>query len=154
MIEMNTDNDSFIDIIAFTLLVSIDLIVQNPKQEILLGKRVNKPAQGFWFVPGGRIYKNETIRNAIKRISQTEIGVDLSDHDPGLPGATEHMYNDNFLNQPDVSTHYVVLVFVIELENEIMYSPDDQHSGMKWWTVEELLSDNTVHPNIWEYFKP
>ena len=150
---MNTEDKKFIDIIDSTPLALIDLIVQNPKKEILLGKRVNQPAQGYWFVPGGRIQKNETIRDAIKRISQTEIGVDLSDHDPGLLGASEHIYGDNFLDEPGISTHYVVLVFVIELENEIMVSSDDQHSEMKWWTVEKLLGDETIHPNTREYFK-
>ena len=150
---MTANTRQILDIIDSTPLVSVDLIIENPKKEILLGKRVNKPAQGFWFVPGGRIRKNETIKDAIKRVSEAELGVDLSDHDPGLLGAGEHIYDDNFLNQPGINTHYVVLAFVIELETEITVTPDDQHSEMKWWTVEDLLSDKGVHPNTQAYFK-
>jgi len=150
---MNADTKKILDIIESTPLVAVDLIIENPNKEILLGKRVNRPAQGYWFVPGGRILKNETIKDAIKRISITEIGVDLSDHDPGLLGASEHMYDDNFLNVPGINTHYVVLAFVIELETEITATHDDQHSEMKWWTIENLLGDNNVHPNTKNYFK-
>jgi len=147
------DTKQALNIINSTPLVSVDLIIENPDKEILLGKRVNRPAQGFWFVPGGRILKNETIKDAIKRVSLAEIGIDLSDHNPGLLGASEHIYDDNFLNESGINTHYVVLAFVIELETEITVTPDDQHSEMKWWTVEDLLSDKAVHPNTQAYFR-
>lgn len=150
---MNTENHKFIEIIDSFPLASIDLIIRNPNKDVLLGNRTNRPAQGFWFVPGGRIHKNETIRDAIKRISQTGIGLDLSDHDPGLLGASEHIYEDNYLDIPDITTHYVVLVFVIDLESEIMVSCDDQHSKIKCWVVEELLGDEMVHPNTRDYLK-
>ncbi len=51
-------NDSlFKTIVANTPLISIDLIIQNSQKKILLGKRINRPAQGYWFVPGGRVRK-------------------------------------------------------------------------------------------------
>ena len=34
---------------------------QNKKSEILMGIRSNNPAKDFFFVPGGRILKNENI---------------------------------------------------------------------------------------------
>jgi len=71
------DKKQILNIIDSTPLVSVDLIIENPNKEILLGKRNNRPAQGFWFVPGGRIDKNEEIAGAIKRISTKEIGQDL-----------------------------------------------------------------------------
>ena len=48
---------TFQTIIGATPLVSIDLIVKNAKGEVLLGYRTNRPAQGYWFVPGGRVQK-------------------------------------------------------------------------------------------------
>ena len=56
--------DLFKTIIDNTPLVSVDLIVKH-KGKVLLGKRVNKPAQGYWFTLGGRIFKNESIQSAI-----------------------------------------------------------------------------------------
>ncbi|WP_188925660.1 NUDIX domain-containing protein [Shewanella algicola] len=58
-----------------TPLVSIDFVVYNQKGEVLLGKRNNRPAQGGWFVPGGRIKKDELMSAAFKRLAKNELGV-------------------------------------------------------------------------------
>ena len=52
------DTNNALAIINATPLVAVDLIIENRNKEILLGKRVNRPAQGYWFVPGGRILNN------------------------------------------------------------------------------------------------
>ena len=53
--------DDFAQVLRHTPLVSIDLIVRDRDRRVLLGVRVNRPAQGSWFVPGGRIYKYESL---------------------------------------------------------------------------------------------
>ncbi|HBR3966092.1 TPA: NUDIX domain-containing protein, partial [Klebsiella pneumoniae] len=73
---MLTDEE-FINIIKLTPLISIDFIVKNKRNEILLGKRVNSPARGYYFVPGGRILKDETINDAFLRLSLTELGISI-----------------------------------------------------------------------------
>jgi colanic acid biosynthesis protein WcaH len=40
-----------------------------------MGWRGNDPARGTWFVPGGRIRKNEKIADAFERIIRTETGL-------------------------------------------------------------------------------
>ena len=62
------DSTLFLKVIDAAPLVSIDLIIRNPKSEVLPGKRLNRPAQGFWFVPSGCIRKNERIAEALERI--------------------------------------------------------------------------------------
>ena len=57
---MLNDTD-FLHIVDATPLVSIDLVLRNERDEVLLGQRKNRPAQGIWFVPGGRIRKNERV---------------------------------------------------------------------------------------------
>jgi len=79
---MKIDKKHVLEIIEATPLVSIDLVIRNPSNKVLLGKRNNRPAMGYWFVPGGRIFKNETINQALKRISEVELGQDLSTKAP------------------------------------------------------------------------
>lgn len=43
--------EEFKQVVSLTPLVAIDLLVRNAHDELLVGKRVNPPAQGFWFVP-------------------------------------------------------------------------------------------------------
>jgi len=63
------NNQTFQTVIDSTPLISIDLIVKKDNK-ILLGKPVNKPAQGYLFSISGRVYKNETIESAMTRIAK------------------------------------------------------------------------------------
>ncbi|ESH96950.1 GDP-mannose mannosyl hydrolase NudD [Salmonella enterica subsp. enterica serovar Agona str. 632182-2] len=47
--------EDFAAVVRTTPLISLDFIVENGQGEILLGQRLNRPAQGYWFVPGGRV---------------------------------------------------------------------------------------------------
>ena len=147
---MLNDTD-FLGVIAATPLVSIDLILRNEQGAVLLGQRLNKPAQGCWFVPGGRIWKNERVAEALKRISQRELGVTITEAQ--LMGVFDHLYPDNFLGAPDVNTHYVVLGMAAPLSSAASLKTDDQHGELRWWTVDDLLASEAVHENTKAYFR-
>ena len=66
---------TFKTVVESTPLISIDLIVRNKKGEVLLGQRINRPAKGDWFVPGGRILKDESFDNAFKRLIKSELNL-------------------------------------------------------------------------------
>jgi colanic acid biosynthesis protein WcaH len=143
--------EEFLRIVDATPLVSIDLIIRNERGEVLLGQRLNRPARDFWFVPGGRIWKNERVNEALRRISKREIGVTIDQ--ARLIGAFDHIYEDNFLGAPDVNTHYVVLGFEAHLSSSAKLVGDDQHGELKWWSVDELLASERVHENTKAYFR-
>ena len=75
--------------------------------------RNNEPAKGFWFVPGGRILKNERVSEAFERIMKEELGLDVSYQDAELVGVFDHMYDTNFANKQGFGTHYVVITHKI-----------------------------------------
>lgn len=142
----------FLHIIDQTPLVSIDLILKNSQGKVLLGYRNNKPAQGYWFVPGGRIRKNETLAQAMSRISEVELGFSIAIEDTRLLGAYDHIYEDNFQGTPEVNTHYVALGHEVILEKMQLIEYDSQHAQVKWWSVAELLESTSVHQNTKAYF--
>jgi colanic acid biosynthesis protein WcaH len=144
-------NEQFLHIVDATPLVSIDLVIRNERGEVLLGWRVNRPAQNSWFVPGGRIRKNERVKEALHRISQRELGVTIAE--AKLLGVFDHIYEDNFLGAPKVNTHYVVLGFSAELASQTAFTADDQHGELKWWSVPDLLASRDVHENTKAYFR-
>lgn len=143
----------FLDVVASTPLVSIDLIVRNDDGQVLLGKRRNRPAKGYWFVPGGRIRKNERIPDAFRRISGSELSTRLELNDADFLGVHEHLYDDNFLGEDGTGTHYVVLAYEIRIGSTAKIVPDDQHSQLEWWEVGELLRSDSVHVNAKAYFE-
>lgn len=113
------DSQTFANVVAATPLVSVDFIVVRGGREVLLGLRNNRPAQNFWFVPGGRILKNESMQTALYRIVEKELGLGAhitnGELKPSFHGVYEHMYQDCFAGDVGISTHYVVLAYKIEV---------------------------------------
>ena len=142
------DDQTFKTVIISTPLISIDLLVKKDNK-ILLGKRINKPAQGYLFSIGGRVYKNETIDNAMIRIAKIELNIE-SKSTPRFVGVFEHFYDDSVYE--DVSTHYVNLAYEIEIE-ETLSLPSEQHNEYQWLTIDELLESKQVHKHVKDYFK-
>jgi len=142
------DDVTFKTIIDSAPLISIDILLKKD-DKVLLGKRVNKPAQGYFFSTGGRIKKNETIDNAMKRIALNELNIDLKST-PEFIGVFEHFYDDSIYE--NVSTHYVNLAYKYEVE-EIADLPTEQHSEYKWFTIGELLESKQVHKYTKDYFR-
>ena len=142
------DNQTFKTVISSAPLISIDLLVKKDNK-ILLGKRLNKPAQGCLFSIGGRVYKNETINNAMMRIAKNELNIELKLM-PRFIGVFEHFYDDSIYQ--DVSTHYVNLAYEIEIE-EALNLPTEQHNEYQWLTIDELLKSKQVHKYVKDYFK-
>lgn len=133
-------------------LVSIDLIIRNSSGELLLGRRLNRPAKGFWFVPGGRILKNESISAAFKRISGNELGKLFFISDARYIGLFEHFYEDSVFGD-STSTHYVVNGFELIIEEDL-HLPTVQHVEYVWMSERELLASDFVHPHCKWYFQP
>jgi colanic acid biosynthesis protein WcaH len=142
------DDLAFKKVINSTPLISIDLLVKKDNK-ILLGKRINKPAQGVFFSIGGRINKNETIDNAMARVALNELNIDLKST-PEFIGVFEHFYDDSIYE--NVSTHYVNIAYEYEME-ETPDLPTEQHSEYKWFTIDELLESKQVHKYVKNYFR-
>jgi colanic acid biosynthesis protein WcaH len=144
----------FMDVVRLAPLVAIDLIVSDADGRILVGRRRNRPARGTWFVPGGRIHKDETLDCAFARIADAELGIgNLTRSAARLNGVFEHHYSDNFANQPDVSTHYIVLAYALSLSSTAPIGRPDQHSDYLWLSPAELLARADVHDNTKAYFR-
>jgi len=148
---MPLTDDDFALVISATPLVSIDLIIRNDRDEVLLGLRRNRPAQGMWFVPGGRIRKNEVLKVALQRIAQAELGVPLQAWN--LLGAYDHIYPDNALGRKGLGTHYVALGCACTLQPGYAIRADAQHAELRWWPRDELLASPLVHQNTRRYFE-
>lgn len=155
-------DDTFRTVVASAPLVSIDLVVENTAGEILLGERLNRPAQGFWFVPGGRVQKNETLDDAFIRLTLTELGHTFERDHARFLGVFEHFYQDSVFGLPGVSnsaggpdTHYAVLAYHLSLPaGQHLTPPNAQHGQFRWWARETTCPGAKVHPNTLAYLEP
>lgn len=142
-------SQQFKTVVEYAPLISIDLVTMH-HGKVLLGRRVNRPAFGFYFTTGGIVRKNESFKDAIKRIAKDELGIDLIQK-PIFLGVFEHFYDDGIFD--GISTHYVNHGYLLELDNEIINLPKVQHSDYKWFDIDELLISKEVHDYVKLYFK-
>lgn len=143
----------FIEVVRDAPLVSVDLVVRSPTNQVLLGRRRNNPAIATWFVPGGRIWKDETITDAFSRISATELGEARSLEEARFLGAFEHRHDSNFAGIPGFGTHYVVLAYEILFDGDLPILPRSQHSEYRWFWQDQLLASEDVHAFTKEFFR-
>lgn len=148
---MFLSQEDFATVVRSTPLISIDLIVEDADGKFLLGKRTNRPAQGFWFVPGGRVQKDEPLAQAFERLTLAELGLRLPLAAGEFYGVWQHFYDDNF-SGTDFSTHYIVLGFRLKVNQADLALPDAQHEDYRWLTPEALIADENVHDNSRAYF--
>ncbi|GAB5099254.1 GDP-mannose mannosyl hydrolase [Caballeronia sp. LP006] len=146
--------DDFMTVVRLTPLISIDLIVTDGNRRVLVGHRRNRPAQGTWFVPGGRVDKDESLDAAFKRVVSNELGVASVERSSSrFYGVFEHRYDDNFAGEPGFGTHYIVLAYAMNLSGTVPIGRFDQHSDYRWLLPDELLAREDVHENTKAYFR-
>ena len=141
---MYLNKETFQTVIASTPLISIDLVVKNSQGQYLLGYRTNQPAKNFWFVPGGRILKDESMDDAFRRLCKNELDIIMTRDAAKFLGPFEHFYQD-YVFGDDVTTHYVVMGYELTVDIDIATLPNEQHNQYKWLTKNELLAREDVH---------
>ena len=141
----------FRQVVEHTPLISVDFVCVD-KSSVLVGRRINPPAQGTLFVPGGRICKGETFQQAFKRLSEDELGITLQPRDGEFLGIFDHIYPDSALD-PNVSTHYVVLAYRLNLKFTDVQIRRLRHQHDKFFMMQfqEMLQSEEVHENTKVY---
>ena len=142
--------ETFRTVLAATPLVSIDLLVRDGQRRLLLGRRHHAPAQGYWFVPGGRIRKGETLDAAFQRLTEAELGRACERSQSRMIGVFEHHYPDCVFDG-SVSTHYIVLAHELTLDAPLPELPQAQHAAYAWWRPAEAAASDAVHPYTRQY---
>jgi len=146
------EKKAFLNVVKNAPLVSIDLIVRNAQQQVLLGYRKNEPARDSWFVPGGRILKDESISAAFKRIVQFELNIDMEYSPRYFFGFFEHLYQTNLFEDKNFGTHYIVLAHTFKADSPILLQEDAQHERLRWFDVDEIQKSHEVHTYTKNYF--
>lgn len=168
--------DEFARVVRGTQLVSVDVLLFDNEGRVLLGKRTHEPAKDSWFTPGGRVYKNECLDAAVKRVISAEVAPPSATARPRytLHGVYRHLYDTNFSPTPYAfGTDYINFAYVLKAAEH--YNAADgtlqriegltqtlgegdphgeQHTAFRWFAVEDLLIDPEVHHYVKCYFHP
>jgi len=109
-------------------IVCIDGVIENEKGEYLLVKRKNEPLKGEYWVPGGRLLKNEKLEDAINRKMEQELSTKVKVGK--ILGFFEKVFEKTHLNVHS-GFHGISFVFLLTpLDQNIML--DNQSTDWKW----------------------
>lgn len=84
----------FLESLRLCPRLTVELLIENNKKEILLLKRTSPPFKNYWHLPGGFLLKGESIEQCIKRISNEEVCSTLYKKDGKFVTLFENLYSD------------------------------------------------------------
>lgn len=116
----------------------VDVIIVKDKK-VLLVKRRDEPCKGQWWVPGGRVYKNEKTEDAAIRKAKEETGLDVEI--VRRVGFYEIMIKEAAFGVR-TGTHNPVVVYLLKPKSNQEIHVDETSSNYKWIDhIEEDLHD-------------
>lgn len=122
-------------------IACVDLVVTRPDGAVLLVRRVNPPAQGEWWFPGGRVHHGERRVDAAARKLREECGLD------GGPPRERGTFDLLLPLEEGTLSHGITTVFVMPvLEDQV--SLDAQSSAAAWRTPGEWRRTEALHPFV------
>lgn len=145
--------EEFKTIVRDAVLVSLDLLLINERGEVLVGRRRHGPARDYFFVPGGRVMKGETLAAALRRVAKQEAGLNVSPDQVVLHGIYDHFYEDSCFEDTAISTQYVVIACRCAINSDAPIVADEQHESLHFLPIADLMADPQVHPYTKKYFE-
>lgn len=118
----------------------VDVVAVSGK-DFLLGKRTKQPQKGKWWFPGGRLLKNELLKDAVVRILKKEMG--LKGKAEKFLGFYELFENPGYFK--GINGHGIVFVFKVKTSKKSKISLDSQHSAASWFSK--------INPSWYPYVK-
>jgi colanic acid biosynthesis protein WcaH len=113
-------------------------VVLTYRGKCLLLQRLNHPALGQWWFPGGRVHKNELIKDAALRKSRAEVG--LAADFKGVLSVEETIFPKIESMISDIHTVNVCCQMVASDITGLAIDKD--HNAFRWVSFEEAESLN------------
>ena len=117
----------------------VDFLITCQKNYLLI-KRKEEPLKGIYWVIGGRLMFNETIKDAAKRIQEREIGRYFSQFNE--IGFSNYLFPDK---PESKATHTPTLLFQISVQKIFNPIIDEEHNDFIWSKKipDELIKQTT-----------
>jgi len=123
-------------------LVCVNVII--PKDNaVLVVYRLEESAKGEWWIPGGRVYKNEKLGDTAVRIARQEVGLDVTVKK--LVGIYDEMFDKGALPDLKNGVHYASVIFLCEaLDDDQEIKLDETSSDYRW--IDKI--EEGLHPYL------
>jgi colanic acid biosynthesis protein WcaH len=128
----NIPENLYNEILRSIPIPCVDIVIVSNGCALLI-KRKEPPAKGQWWIPGGRVLKGETLKEAARRKAVEEVGVDC--HVGPIIETSETIFPDGPSDIPIHSVNSCFLLYPIEDSSKIRVSLDEHHDDWKWINV-------------------
>ncbi len=123
-------------------LVCVNVII--PKDNtVLVVYRLEESAKGEWWIPGGRVYKNEKLGDTAVRIARQEVGLDVTVKK--LVGIYDEMFDKGAIPDLKDGVHYISIIFLCEPVDEAREIKLDETSAAYRW-INKI--EDGLHPYL------
>lgn len=126
-------------IVSVMPVASVEAIIRDREDRILVLKRNNAPAKGEWWFPGGRVHKGETLSEALIREVKEETGLNIEV--ANLVGVYTRLFPER---------HDISIVFLCSL-NDGNIRLNHEHSNAKFLSIKRALKE--LHPELQKVVK-
>ena len=89
-----------------TPLVNVDLLIKDENERTLLSWRNDQYCGKGWHIPGGIVRFKETLETRVKKVAETEIGIDDIDFNT-VPIALNQLIH----RERDVRSHFISILY-------------------------------------------
>jgi 8-oxo-dGTP diphosphatase len=111
-------------------MVGVAVIIRKSYDQVLIGLRTSKHANGMWGFPGGHLEFGESFKDCAIRESYEETGLQLED--------AKYWWHENVIF-PDEGLHYVTIFMVTDWKaGEPERTEPDKCAEWKWVSWAEL----------------
>ena len=141
---MYIDNNTYKQIIDYTVIATLDIIFINEDNEILLWKRNNPPLKGEYYILWWRRYKNEKIEDTAKRKSLEELWVNIDINKLKFLWVYDDIFEDSIYQW--IWTHCSPITYVYQLSSKELndITSDSQHSSLAFFNI----NDTSLHEMV------
>lgn len=98
-------DELFYYVSRITPLVNVDLLIKDENGRTLLSWRDDQYCGKGWHVPGGIVRFKETLETRVKKVAETEIGVNIS-FDTIPVAVNQFIYPDR-----DIRSHFISILY-------------------------------------------
>lgn len=135
--------ETFQNILRLLPILTVDVLPFNQDfSEVLLFKRVNRPAKNEYFSPGGRLLKNEEVLEGARRQCKRELGLEIEKEDLLPGGVIDEIWEESAFEGVNYHSVNIFFGYVLSAAQFSCLTLDEQHEEYKWFSV----SDPSIHP--------
>lgn len=140
-------SEEYKKILELMPICCVDIIVYH-NGKVLLIKRKDEPGKAWWWTPGGRILKNESVKDAVIRKAKEEAGIDIEIIN--LVAYFDFFSDNSAFGKIKNKYHTISLVFLTKPKNENQKIILDKTSiDYKW--IDKIEDD--LHPTLKNFLK-